>query len=87
MSLLRRTSTSAALIAFRLKRFNRRTTVKLLVPIKYVKGANHLGSVQNSKRTRKTSQQTSRHTHLENLVYTTNSKRNNFIVFKMKGIL
>ena len=38
-------STSPTLIAFKLKHFNCRTTVKSLIPIKYVKDANFLGSV------------------------------------------
>ena len=41
-------STSATLIALRLKRFNCRTTVKILIHIKYIKNANHLGIVENS---------------------------------------
>ena len=43
-------STSTTLIAFRFKTFNCRTTVKILIHIKYVKNANHLGIVRNSKR-------------------------------------
>ena len=46
-------STSATLIASRPKIFNCITTVKMLIHIKYVKSANHLGIVQNRERTRK----------------------------------
>ena len=46
-------STSGTLIAFRLKNFNCRTTVKILIYIKYVKNASHLEIVRNSEKTRK----------------------------------
>ena len=46
-------STSATLVAFRLESFNFRTTVKVLIHIKYVNKANHLGIVQYNERTRK----------------------------------
>ena len=47
------TSTSATLIASRLKSFNCRTTVKILIYVKYTQNANDLGIVRNSGRTRK----------------------------------
>ena len=43
ISLLRHMPTSATLIALRRKSFNCRTTVKILIHIKYVKNANRLG--------------------------------------------
>ena len=46
-------STSAALIAFRRKSFNCRSMIKMLIHIKYVKNANHLGIIWNNKRTLK----------------------------------
>ena len=61
-------STSATLTTFRFKSFNCRTTENFLIQIKYMKNENHLGIVQDKERTRKTSQQTSRRIHLENLV-------------------
>ena len=45
--------TSATLIAFKLKSFDSRRTVKILIYIKYMKYANHLGNVRNSESTRK----------------------------------
>ena len=52
ISLLRHMSTSATLITFRFKSFNCRTMRKILIHIKYVKNANYLGIVRNSKSTR-----------------------------------
>ena len=45
-------STFTTLTAFRRKSFNCKTAVKILIHIKYVKNANHLGIVCNSERTR-----------------------------------
>ena len=61
-------STSAKLTTFRLI-FICRTTVKILIDIKYVKNAYHLTIVRNSERARKKSQQTSKRIHFEYLVY------------------
>ena len=68
MSTLRHMSTSATLIAFTLKSFNYRATVKSLIHIKYVKNANHLGMFEIEKGLTKTFQQASWHIYLENLV-------------------
>ena len=50
---LRHIFTSATLIAGRLKSFNCRPTVRILIHIKYVKNANHLGIVRKKERTHK----------------------------------
>ena len=46
-------STSATPIAFKLKTFNFRTMVKILIHIKYEKNENHLGIIRNNESTRK----------------------------------
>ena len=61
-------STPVTLMAFRLKSFNCRTTVKILLHIKYVKHGNHLEIVRIAKGLAKKSEQTSRRIYLENRV-------------------
>ena len=79
-------STSPTLIAFKLKHFNCRTTVKSLIPIKYVKDAIFWEVYEIAKGLEKTSQQTLRHTHLENLVYATDIKRNSIIKAELTSV-
>ena len=73
-------STSATVTAVRFKNFNRRTTVKVLIHIKYVKNANHLGIIRNDKRTRK-------NVFILKIWSTADLKRENFIVYKVKSVL
>lgn len=53
ISLLEHMYISATLIAFRFKSFNCRTTTKVSIRIEYVKNADHLEIVRNSKLTLK----------------------------------
>ena len=76
-------STSAALIVFRLKSFNCRTKATNLIDVKYVKIANHLGIVGNCW---KGLARTSQDVFILKIWSTTDLKRNNSTVFKMKGV-
>ena len=84
ISLLRRITTFATLISFRLKSFNCGTTVKILIHSKYVKI-----NIEIAKGLAKTSQQTTKQQDVFILkIWSTNDlKRDNFIVFKMKRVI
>ena len=82
-------STSVTLTASRLKSFNCRTTVKVLIHIKYVKNESEKITwelFEIAKQLAKTFQQTSRHIHLENILSTTDFKRNSSVAFKASCI-
>ena len=75
-------STSATLTAFRLKSFNYRTAVEISIHTKFVKNADHLGIVRNREMKPKNLP-----ANILKIWSTADLKLNNFIVFKMIGVL